>query len=77
MTTPRVDLLSQVNTFPPHYVQVYVVTVLSVDAAAGTCSVDPGDGGTLTEVPHYGSPVVGSAYPLLLFDGQLALLGLG
>ena len=76
MTTPRTDLLARVNTFPAHYVQVYLVTVTAVDAAAGTCTVDPGDGATVAEVPYYGTPTVGTATVLLLFDGQLALLGL-
>jgi len=76
MSTPRTDLLAQVNTFPAHSVQVYLVTVTAVDLAAGTSTVDPGDGELLTEVPHYGTPTVETTTVLLLFDGQLALLGL-
>lgn len=71
MTTPA---LAKVNTFPAHYTQVYVVTVVSV--GNGICTVDPGDGGTLTEVPYYGTPMVGTTCPMVLFDGQLAVLGL-
>lgn len=75
MTVPSISVpaLSQVNTFPAHYTQVYVVTVLSV--GNGICSVDPGDGETLTEVPYFGNPGVGTRCPMLLFDGQLAVLG--
>lgn len=77
MSIPAPDLLAKVNTFPAHNTQAYLVTVTAIDTTAGTVTVDPGDGANLTEVPYYGTPVVGSTTVMLLFDGQLAVLGLG
>jgi hypothetical protein len=76
MTATGAGDLARINTGPAHQVAVYLVTVLSVDDSAGTCSVDPGDGETLDEAPFYGTPTVDTTTIMLLFDGQLAVLGL-
>lgn len=67
-------VLAKVNSTGPHEVAVYLVVPTAI--GAGVCTVDPGSGALLYEVPYYGSPVVGAPTPMLFFDGQLAVLGL-
>jgi hypothetical protein len=71
MTT---DLLTRLAAADPHRTRGYVVTVTAVDTATGTCTVDPGDGDPVADVPYYaGTPGVGEVLVALLFDDLLVV----
>lgn len=72
MTEPLADLYAP----DPHVVRCYTGTVLSVETADGTCTVDPGDGGDPVDgVVFYGNPpVVGAVILLFLFNNMLATI---
>lgn len=72
MTEPLADLYA----VDPHVVRMYTGTVVSVETADGTCTVDPADGGNPVDgVVFYGNPpVVGAVILLFLFNNMLATI---
>jgi hypothetical protein len=72
MTEPLAELTAP----DPHVVRMYTGTVITVETAAGTCTVDPGDGGAPVDgVVFYGNPPAVNAVVLLfLFNNMLATI---
>jgi hypothetical protein len=72
------DILTKLTQTNPHAVRAWVVKIISVSTAAGTCTIDPNDGDVVTEVPYWGpAPGVGSVQVALLFDGLLGVVSTG
>ena len=70
------DPLTELYAPDPHAVRMYTGTVVSVETADGTCTVDPGDGGAPVDgVVFYGNPpAVGTVILLFLFNNMLATI---
>lgn len=73
------QLTSAAANLPREIAYAYLVTVTAVDAVAGECTLDVGDGSTLTGVLFIGrTPVVGAQVVLFTFsDISVAVGGSG
>jgi energy-converting hydrogenase Eha subunit E len=70
------DPLSKLAVADPHQVRMYTGTVVSVEEADGTCTVDPADGGDPVDgVVFYGNvPTVGVVVLMFLSNNMLATI---
>ena len=74
MTNPLTDLARAAGE--PFPVRCYLGTITAVDTTTGECSIDIGDGDSLTGVVYLGRPVVvGQQALLITFRRNAVVLG--
>lgn len=72
------ELLTRISREDPHKTRTLIVTITAVDTTTDTCTVDPGDGELVPEVPYFGGiPTVGSVLLALVFNELMAVVAGG